>query len=814
MERVWFWLRWAARDLRARWPQVAAIALIIAIGTGMSAGLGSMTAWRQRSLDESYALLHNHDLRVELTEGSAVLRGTLIRVANGVDGVAAAEERVIAPTQVDASQGGSTVLVPGRLVGVDVSGGGPHVDGLFVTRGRSLERRDVGTPAAVLEAHFADHYDLPARGWIGLPGGTHIPYVGVAYTPEYFMVTTESGGLLAEANFAVALVPLRVAQDLIGAPSLVNDLVVRLEPGVDRAAARSELTQALHAALPSLAATVSTIDEDPAWRGLYGDLRGDQRWFNTIAVLIFGAAVFAAFNLTSRVVEAKRREFGVGMALGQARWSIALRPMLMGFEIALLGVILGVGVGLIVAEGLRSVLLGLQPLPVFLTTFQIGEFRRAALIGLALPVLATLWPVMRAIRVDPVDAIRTGHLAAKGGGLAPLLKRLTALGSSLAVMPFRNVLRASRRTLLTAIGIGASITAMVGLIGAIDSYNATIDRGAVEIRTGAADRLTVELAGPLPVSDGPVPAIEAMADVRAAVPSLRVGGTLIAGKAAPRIQVVLEILDLENPVWRPTVADAVGAGGLPGIVLAEKAAVDLGLGPGDVVTVRHPVRRAGRTAFGALDEPMRIVGVHPYPIRSFAYLDPSVAPRFGLAGMVNTVNVEPEPGADLGELKRALFELPGVASAQPADATIVVLQDLMAQFTDILRFAELFVLLLALLIAYNAAAISVDERAREYATMFAFGVEPRAVLREITVEGLIVGFIGTVAGIGLGVLAVRWLVSTAATEFPDLGIVIAVAPTTIATALALGVLAVGVAPLFVYRRVRRMDVPSTLRVME
>ena len=158
------------------------------------------------------------------------------------------------------------MLVPGRLVGVEVSGGGPHVDGLYVTRGRTLERRDVVTPAAVLEAHFADHYDLPDRGSIGLPGGARIRYVGAAYSPEYFMVTTESGGLLAEANFAVVFAPLRVAQELIGAPGMVNDLVVRMDPGVDRATARSNLAQALHAAFPSLAATVSTIDEDPLKR--------------------------------------------------------------------------------------------------------------------------------------------------------------------------------------------------------------------------------------------------------------------------------------------------------------------------------------------------------------------------------------------------------------------------------------------------------------------------------------------------------------------------------------------------------------------
>jgi hypothetical protein len=51
------------------------------------------------------------------------------------------------------------VLVPGRIVGVSASDGGPLVDAIDVTRGRGL----AGGDGAVLEAHFADHYDLPAH---------------------------------------------------------------------------------------------------------------------------------------------------------------------------------------------------------------------------------------------------------------------------------------------------------------------------------------------------------------------------------------------------------------------------------------------------------------------------------------------------------------------------------------------------------------------------------------------------------------------------------------------------------------------------
>ena len=814
MVRAWFWLRWAARDLRARWPQVAAIALIVAVGTGVSAGLGSMIAWRQVSYDESYALLQAHDIRVELPDGSTVAAGTLLEAVAGLSDVAVAEERLIVPTQVDASREGRTILVPGALMGVDVAGGGPDIDALDVTGGRTLTTADVARPGVVLESHFADAYDLPSSGEVGLPGGVRLPYVGTVFTPEYFMVTTEAGAFLAESSFAVVVAPLEVVQDLAGAEGAVNDLVLLLEPGVDREAARADVASALQAALPSLAATVTTIEDDPAYAALYGDMENDQRTMDAVALLIFGAAVFAAFNLTSRVVEAKRRELGVGMALGQPRWSIALRPMLMGLEVALLGVVFGVGVGLLVAAGLREVLASLIPMPVFRTSFQTGEFVQAALLGLLLPIVATLWPVWRAVRVPPVAALRTGHLAARGFGLSPLLKKLTRRGASLGLLPLRNVLRAPRRTILTAIGLGAAISAMVGVVGGIDSFNATIDAGVQEVRAGASDRLQVELAGIVPVSGRTVSTIAATPGVRDATASLRMGGQLLGTEGASTIDVFLEALDLDNDVWHPTIRHAMPAGDLPGIVIAQEAADDLGLTPGDVVTVRHPVVEEGTTTFGSTQESMRIIGVHPYPIRSFAYLDRAEADRFGLAGAANVVMVAPEPGTDLGTLKRALFEVPGVASAQEADAAATALQDLMAQFTDILRFLELFVLLLALLIAFNAASISMEERARDHATMFAFGVRPPTVLRGLTLEALLVGLLGTLVGIGFGVLAVRWIVSGAAADMPDLGMIVSIAPTTIATAFVLGMLAVAIAPMFTYRRLRRMDVPSTLRVME
>ena len=50
---------------------------------------------------------------------------------------------------------------------------------------------------------------------------------------------------------------------------------------------------------------------------------------------------------------------------------------------------------------------------------------------------------------------------------------------------------------------------------------------------------------------------------------------------------------------------------------------------------------------------------------------------------------------------------------------------------------------MALLIAFNASTINADERAREHATMFAYGVTVGRVVRGGVVEALIIGALGT-----------------------------------------------------------------------
>ena len=77
---------------------------------------------------------------------------------------------------------------------------------------------------------------------------------------------------------------------------------------------------------------------------------------------------------------------------------------------------------------------------------------------------------------------------------------------------------------------------------------------------------------------------------------------------------------------------------------------------------------------------------------------------------------------------------------------------------------------LVLLIAFNSSAINADERAREHATMFAYGVPLRSVLRLAVVESLIMGLLATAIGSALGLVILGWVVNVNLKEvLPELG---------------------------------------------
>ena len=813
MKRLVFWLRWSGRDLRDRWLLVAAIAATIAMGTGMYAAMQSMTVWRTEASAQSLALLRAHDVRLSLANGSFATPaqlGALVDRIPHASSVTGAEERLAVSTRVDASAGGQTIVVPGRLVGMAT--GDPSVDALQVRGGRGLTPADDGQPVAEIEYHFARHYDLPSPASVTVADGQALDVVGEALSPDYLVVISPMGDFMAEANYAVVFVPLQTAGEITGHPGMVNELVVRLSDPSLAPVVRDELEAAAATALPDLGAAAIAAEDEVVRRWVDRDAQNDGSFVALFSVLMLAGATFAAFNLTTRIVESQRRQVGIGLALGLPARTLAIRPLAVAAEIALLGVAFGVIAGFALDLAVKAVFEGMLPMPVFDTPFQPEVFACAAAVGFVLPFAASIYPVWRAVRSRPVDAIRTDYLSARRPGLARLARRLPL--PAWLRQPLSNVLRTPRRTALTAFGIAAAVTVLTGTIGMLDTFSVGMDRGQAEMVGGSPDRIAVDLVAPLPA--------ETVREALAAAPGagrvdliLRLPATAsVRGSAHGPIDIQLDVLDLNDNAWRASVAEGRLPSGPGEVMLSQRAAEDLGLRPGDRFVLRHPVR-VSETAVGIADAEVTLAGTSPSPMRPTAYMDSSGASLFGMAGLANRATVVPAAGTNASLLRRALFSLPGVVSAQPIDALVSSMRDLVAQFTEILGVVALVGLILALLVAYNSATISQDERRREVATMLAFGLSIRRVLGSAMVESGLIGLLGTVVGIAGGFAALVWLVyGLLPTSMPDFALTPAISSGTVVVAVIVGIVAVALAPALTWRRLTRMDLPATLRVVE
>ncbi len=811
MREAGLFLRWSWRDLRARWIQVAALALVIALGTGTYASLLSTSAWRRLSNDASFALVHVHAVEAALAPGSTTAQGSLARVISSLPDAAAVtgrRERLVVPTQVEAGN----ALVPGVIVGSGPPTG-EAVDGVFLSAGAPLDSRGSaagGLPTAVLDLGFARQHGLPQSGTLRVAGGQQVRYVGLGQSPEYFIATAGAAGapFVSQATYAPLFTTLRSAQRLAGAPGRVNDAVLTLRPGTSAATVAAELRAALRALSPPVAATVTTRAELPAYHLLYADIGSDEELWRVIALLVLAGAAFAALNLTTRIVEAQRREIGIAMALGARPALCALRPLLFAAEVALIGVVLGVGVGEIVDLPLAHVFANLLPLPLWRTPFQPGVFAGAAAIGFVLPFAAATWPVLRAVSREPVEAIRVGHLAARRSGLAPMLRALHLPGPGYREIPLRNALRTPRRSLLTLAGVAAALATLVTIVGLLDTFQATLARATGELLREAPGRVSVTLRGDVPLDSSTVRTVRALPPVGRVAAGLAFTGELSSPRGT--IAVTVEALGTKAP-WRPALVAGSRQGGL---VLSEKAAGDLGLVVGSHVVLQHP--RAIGGGMETARTTLKVAGIEPSPLRALAFMDLGRAAALtNLVGRTNQLTVVPAPGRSDLDVQRALLEVPGVASAQSVRATLDAVSASLEQFRSILNVTSGVALLLVLLIAFNTAAIGTAERARENATMLAFGLPTRSVLAMSVVESLVVGGIGTGIGLLLGDGLLTWLTdTTVASVLPEIGVSAALSGASVLTVLLLGTGAVTLAPTFTLRRLRHLDVPSTLRVVE
>jgi len=266
--------------------------------------------------------------------------------------------------------------------------------GIPITRGRDISESDAGdrSHAAVVSESFVRRH-FPSDD----PIGRHFNFVGDDRVIVGVAGDVRMRGIERPSEPQVYLSYQQIAERIVY--YVPNDLVVR-----------STTPAALGTLTPSIRAIIRNVDpklpiSDVARLSDVVDLDTTSRSAQVRVLVAFAALAFVLaavgiHGLLSFAVSQRAQEIGVRMALGAQRLDIFRMVMMQSVWLSIAGVVPGLALAYAAGRSMQALLAGVPPADV-------STFAAAIALTAAMTIAGTLTPTLRALRVDPIAAIRT-----------------------------------------------------------------------------------------------------------------------------------------------------------------------------------------------------------------------------------------------------------------------------------------------------------------------------------------------------------------------------------------------------------------------
>ena len=415
----------ALRGLFARKLRLALTALAVALGVTLIAGTYVFTDTINSSFDRIFsesAKGTDASITPQKTIDTSNNGGTqptipaeVLRQVRGQDGVQTADGSVF--------DVGTVLGKDGKRIG---QGGAPNFIASIAEQQRFdaftlKEGRKPQTPDEVtIDASTARKQDFKL--------GDRIAVVGTAPRKEYTLVgITQIAGVDSFGGATVVDMQLPEAQRMLGKNGF-DQIQVAAKPGVSPAQLRDELRSALPKTV-----VVRTGQEEA--RKQSQDIR-DNLGFLTTALLVFAGislfvGAFIIFNTFSITVTQRMREFALLRTLGASRGQVMRAVITEGLTIGVIGSVVGLALGVLVAEGLRALFRAVGvDLPSNGNVILSRTIIVSLVVGTVVTLLSSLAPALRATRVPPVEALREGAAPSTQGPS----RKVTAVGILLGAL--------------------------------------------------------------------------------------------------------------------------------------------------------------------------------------------------------------------------------------------------------------------------------------------------------------------------------------------------------------------------------------------
>ncbi|HEX6782514.1 MAG TPA: FtsX-like permease family protein [Solirubrobacterales bacterium] len=704
--------------------------------------------------------------------------------------------------------------------------------------------------------------DKAAAEDAGLHLGDKIKLISQGDLETFRLVGLTQLGSASFGGASIAQVTLPVAQQLTHKRGRFDQISVAADDGVSAEALKRRIAKRMPAGVRVETAQENADRSSEEIEDALGFLRIFLLVFGFVAVFVGSFLIFNTFSIT---VAQRISEFGMLRTLGASRRQILTTVMVEAMAIGLLGALLGIGGGFLIAAAINALfeLFGID-LP---TTGLVLETRTvvvALLVGIVVTLVSSLIPALRSTRVPPIAALhsfrpaptrkrRLVYLALSvllgvvglamvllglfGGGGAgaraglmgggavavvfavslfsprlvpPLaavagwpLERLRHLTGRLAR---ENAERNPSRTAVTAAAlmIGVTLVAFVTVFAA--GIKSTVAQVVDENFAGGLVIQNTDGFSPIPNGTAKaaerVPGVELVATIRGAEAKLLEGG-----RPGPTTKVDAPSPDIGQTVnieWEKGGPQTLRNLGNDEAIVSSDFADSNGLGVGDRFQLLTQTGARPRfRVVGQFDSELGVLG-------SLVVTQAVMARDFAQTqDLIDFVDVE--DGADPERVQALLTK--GVETAFPVAEVLNQGELKENREEQINKLVSLVYALLAFAVVIslfgiaNTLALSIHERTRELGMLRAIGMSRRQVRTMIRYEAVITALIGGILGLILGLIFATLI----AQPLKDEGFTLSYPVGSLIVLLVLAGLAGVLAAILPARRASRLDVLESLQ---
>lgn len=777
------------RDFRRLWVQGLAIALVLAAGVAVIL----MSSGMSRALNETRSAYYETNRFAHVFASARRAPDSLIHRLRDIEGVAQVQTQVRSYALLD---------IPGRAkpaTGLLISrpeSGEPALNVPLLRKGRWPE----GPGETVVNEPFAK-----ANGFepgdvfsVNLNGRKReVVITGTALSPE-FVYTIGPGALMPQnETFGILWMQDAVMDAGFGMAGAFNTVALTVLPRTPLEPVKDEV-EAILAPYGGISPQGRDTQQSNAF--LDAEIQSLEVMAWVLPPVFLGITVFLVNMVMGRIVQLERAEIGLMKAVGYTNWEIGLHYLMLAGLIALVGVAIGWGVGLWLAQAMSKLYAKYFDFPFLVFGVPLSIYSISAILGLAATSAGALNSAMRAARLAPAVAMAPPAPPHYRGSVLDGLAELLSL-SQPSRMILRSLTRWPLRAGMTLLGMSLAVSILVASSFFPDAMKAIVDKAFYQ--SNRQDMLL--MFDP----DAPQSALQEVARLPGVLqvePQQYHAARLIHGAYEKQVPVstVLPGADLAR------VVDEDGQAIQPdpfGILLSDRVAAALHISVGDTLTV---------TFESGLRETYQVPvsGVVTQYFGLGAYFQQiTLSAMFRQSPRLSMVNVALEDPGAAEAFEERIKDFPKLSGTINMTENRQSFLDTLSQ--NILVATTVYAILGTIItvgVAYNAARVQLSERARELACLRILGFSKAEVAYILSGEVLLLAVLAQPMGWWIGAGVAQLMTSGFSSDLYSIPLVLE--PRTFARASLIVLAAAGVSVMLVTRRLNRLDLISVMKTRE